>query len=145
MACICGQLLDEYELCPMGGQYIYRYNGKDMNDITLVHDGCHADKSYSLNLILDYFYMLHIAFPGYSSLRCLSKVEVINCVVFLNPCFSEISKITMAPERCAAVLETPWYSTSHALPNKCRYNISSADIMTGSATLGITLMYPNFI
>ena len=101
------QYSDEYELCPMGGQYIYRYKSNDANDLSLVHDGCHTDKSYSLNLILDSLFIIHIAFPGYSSLGIVSNILLINCRVFFNPCFSQITRIMMAPDVCVAIIETP--------------------------------------
>ena len=137
------QYSDVNEHCPMGGQYIYRSTGDEEDGITLVHDGCHTDKSYSMNFILDYFYVIFIAFPRYSSLSALLNIKSVSCQVFLNPCSAHITKIMMAPETCAAILETPFYS-SHLLANECRYNLSDADIMTGSAALSLSLLYPNF-
>ena len=67
------QYSDVNEHCPMGGQYIYRSTGDEEDGITLVHDGCHTDKSYSMNFLLDYFHVIVIAFPRYSSLTALSQ------------------------------------------------------------------------
>ena len=138
------QYSDMYELCPMGGQYIYRSQSKNVNDLSLVHDGCHTDKSYSINLIIDSLFIIHIAFPGYSSLKILSNIQITNCRVYLNPCFSQITRIMMAPDMCVSILETPLYSSSHLPPNKCSYNLSYAEVMTGSATMYVTFLYPNF-
>ena len=137
------QYSDVNEHCPMGGQYIYRSTGDEEDVFLLVHDGCHTDKSYRMNFILDYFYVIFIAFPRYSSLTALINIRSVSCQVFLNPCSAHITRIMMAPEMCAAILETPSYS-SHLLANECRYNLSDAEIMTGSAVLSLSLLYSNF-
>ena len=135
---------DQHELCPLGGMYIYRYKGVNTSDITLVHDGCHIGEKYKLNLVIDYFYIIHVAYPGYSSLEFSVTITTVHCQVLLNPCLVDVSQISMAPQMCVSILETPIYSPpGHVIPQRCSYNLSDAITMTGSATLSVLFLYPN--